>query len=184
MSTETERLNVARTTVASCVSLIAAVTGQSEPIMGKWLDLYYQIRHAYELERGAAEEPQLLRKEDLYGALREILKEALGKPGKTDCHVAGAPRNDGKCETVVEAKDPGPWVKYKRRILDKLRAAREAGIPIAKIAAASGGALSESRITDAINAAKLSREEWSALEKAVDLASAAAAGRENGLPRQ
>jgi len=154
--------------------------------MGKWLDLYYQIRHAYELERGAAEEPQLLRKDDLYGALREILKEELAGIRGTDCHGAEAPRNDrnGKVETVKEGAAPGPWVKYKRRILDKLRAAREAGIPIAKIAAASGGALSEHKIMDAINAAKLTQNEWRALESALDLASAAAAGSENGLPRQ
>lgn len=141
------------------------MTGQPEPVLGKWLDLYYQVRHAYEIERGTAEEPQLLRRDDLYGALREILKEQLGTQPK---------RTLPKAETVKEPKEPGPWVKMKRRILDKLRTAREAGVSIASIAAASGGVLTEHRVMDALNAAKLSQEEWRALDSAPDIAAAAA----------
>lgn len=36
--------------VESCVSLIAGMCGQSEAIIHYWLDLYYQVRLAYEIE--------------------------------------------------------------------------------------------------------------------------------------
>lgn len=36
--------------VESCVSLIAGMCGQPEAIIHYWLDLYYQVRLAYEIE--------------------------------------------------------------------------------------------------------------------------------------
>lgn len=36
--------------VESCASLIAGMAGQPEAIMHYWLDLYYQVRLAYEIE--------------------------------------------------------------------------------------------------------------------------------------
>lgn len=174
----TRQLEDAKAALSSCVSILAAVTSQPDAVLGKWLDLYYQIRRAYEIERGAEQDPRLLSKDDLYPALREILKEALGKPGKTDCHVAGAPRNDGKCETVAEAKNPGPWVKYKQRITDALREARAHGVTMARIAEASGGVLTEHRVMDALNAAKLGQEEWRALDAALAVIEAESAADE------
>ena len=40
--------------VRSCVSLIAAATGQSENYLAYWLDLYYQVRDAYEAAKAEA----------------------------------------------------------------------------------------------------------------------------------
>ena len=48
-----KRLDDAKAALTSCVSILAAVTGQPDAVLGKWLDLYYQIRRAYEIERGA-----------------------------------------------------------------------------------------------------------------------------------
>ena len=41
--------------VASCVSVLSAVTGQREEIMSYWLDLYYQVRCAHERAKAAIE---------------------------------------------------------------------------------------------------------------------------------
>lgn len=268
-----KHLDDAKAAVASCVSVLAAVTDQPEAVLIKWLDLYYQVRHAYELERGTTPEPQLLRADEVWPALREILREELRSAAEERIAAAACalPRNDvpeapaaegsrpsgerqegqapplqttdrdarGKEEDLstplrfaqddrVDAlrsaqddegariaapacaparndeaggaspsptgegdlppailatspgggKGPGPWVRYKQKVAAKLAAARAQGVPIVRIAEASGGALSEGRVIDAINAGLLNKKEWSALDKALDLVTADAAGAE------
>lgn len=179
----------AQAAVASCISILAAVTALDEKTLGRWLDLYYKVRRDYEIERGAEEDPQLIRREDLGPMLREAMHEAAKveaaqrqKKKERIATPAGAlARNDGApaaAEVVQEGtKKPGPWTQYKRKVVGKLADARTAGISIASIAAASAGILGEHRVMDAINAGQLSREEWQALEKAIDLATAEAAGK-------
>ena len=70
-------LGTAEAAVQSCVSLISGMSGQPERIMAYWLDLYYQVRAAYERESGD-ESPVFIRAEDLLPALRKLWKEALG----------------------------------------------------------------------------------------------------------
>ena len=177
------RLDDTKTAMASCISVLAAVFGQPEQIVTKWLDLYYQVRRAYEIERGADEDPRLIRREDLGPAIREAMREAAKaeagqrqkqKAGKDPSAALGMPG----AEVVQEGtKKPSGWTLYKRKVSGKLADARAAGISIASIAAASAGILGEHRVMDAINAGQLSREEWHALETAIDLATAEA-GRE------
>ena len=62
--------------VRSCVSLMAAVMGQSEELIAYWLDLYYQVRSAYERE-ARKDQPEPLRPEEVYTLIREILHEEL-----------------------------------------------------------------------------------------------------------
>lgn len=164
-----KQLEDAKSALTSCVSILAAVTGQPDAVLGKWLDLYYQIRRAYEIERGAEQDPRLLCKDDLYPVLRELLREALGEK----------PRRMPPPETVQpQAKTPGPWVKYKQRITEALREARARGVTMARIAEASGGVLTEHRVMDALNAAKLSQEEWKALDAALAVIAAESAADE------
>lgn len=168
------RLDDTKTAMASCISVLAAVFGQPEPIVTKWLDLYYQVRRAYEIERGADEDPRLIRREDLAPAIRDAMREAAkAEAGQRQKQKAAA-----TAEIVQEGtKKPSGWTLYKRKVSGKLADARAAGISIASIAAASAGILGEHRVMDAINAGQLSREEWHALETAIDLATAEA-GRE------
>jgi hypothetical protein len=166
---ETKRLDDAKAALTSCVSILAAVTGQPDAVLGKWLDLYYQIRRAYEIERGAEQDPRLLSKDDLYPVLRELLREALGEK----------PRRMPPPETVQpQAKTPGPWVKYKQRISAALREARARGVTMARIAENSGGVLTEHRVMDALNSAKLGQEEWRALDAALAVIEAESAADE------
>ena len=98
---------------------------------------------------------------------------------KTGRAIPPPPRKPGLSgfETVKAPKKPGPWTLYKRQISARLTDARAAGISIASIAAASGGVLGEHWVMDALNAGQLSREEWHALERALDQTAAQAAGK-------
>lgn len=97
--------------VLSCVNVIAAVTAQREELLAYWLDLYYQVRLAYERETHpeqfqAAPSPVLpmMRPEDVYSAVRQIWENRIERPetedaeGDADCHAnaAALARNDAE----------------------------------------------------------------------------------------
>lgn len=88
-------LGTAASALEACVSLLSAVTGQSEDYMAGWLDLYYQVRCSYERERlAAAAEPVKETPPTIVKATVEIPREnpytaaaiplPLGKGGKKD----------------------------------------------------------------------------------------------------
>ena len=186
------RLGSTEAAVRSCVSMLAALTSQREEILAYWLDLYYQVRRAYEIETGGEPDPKLIRKDDLLPMLDAVVSEALRgtaqkaaeaamakkktrKPAarpeqveeirKPEPHPDPAPEPDQEPESE---KKPGPWTLYKRKIYSKLQQARADGYTIAQIVEASGGALSDGKVIGAINAKPLRAEEWKALEKALD----------------
>ena len=63
--------------VQSCVRLIASVAGQPEALVAYWLDLYYQVRCAYERENAPEPDPQIITRADLYPVMRELMQDAL-----------------------------------------------------------------------------------------------------------
>lgn len=69
-------LGTTEAAVRSCVRLISAVTCQPEKLCAYYLDLYYQVRRAYEREH---EEPQAppLTLETSWPRLRELMEETL-----------------------------------------------------------------------------------------------------------
>lgn len=69
-------LGTTEAAVRSCVRLISAVTCQPEKLCAYYLDLYYQVRRAYEREQ---EEPQAspLTLEAAWPRLRELMEETL-----------------------------------------------------------------------------------------------------------
>lgn len=156
--------------VLSCVNVIAAVTAQREELLAYWLDLYYQVRLAYEREIhperfNAAPAPvlQVMRPEDVYSAVRQIWEERMPRP-------PAGPRNDAEEATPEEApvKKPGSWTLFKRRQVERLEAARARGVSYAQLIAVSRGRLTESTISAALNAGKLSLGEWQAITAALD----------------
>ena len=170
-------LGSAEAAVQSCVRLIASVTAQPTELMGYYLDLYYQVRHTYEIEVGAEDEPQRIYREDLEPVLQAVLETALHKIATDEAKRRQAKKTAAAEQVQPPAKKPSSWTVYKRKVSDKLTEARAAGISIASIAAASGGVLGEHRVMDALNAGQLSREEWHALERALDQTAAAAAAK-------
>lgn len=167
--------------VLSCVNVIAAVTAQREELLAYWLALYYQVRLAYEREIhperfNAAPAPVLpvMRPEDVYSAVRQIWGERIemGETGDADCHAnaSALARNDAEEATPEEepVKKPGSWTLFKRRQVERLEAARARGVSYAQLIEASRGRLTETTISAALNAGKLSRGEWLNITAALD----------------
>lgn len=138
MDNKTDALPLGTTEAAvrSCVSVIAAVTAQREEILAYWLDLYYQVRRAYEIEQEREEDPRLIRREDLYPVMREMMRDALKSTAKEQAQARAEIK-------AAEAKKTRRQTPFKRQVADELEAARKAGVTVPLIVEASGGELSE-----------------------------------------
>ena len=132
-------LGTTEAAVRSCVSVIAAVTSQREEILAYWLDLYYQVRRAYEIDQGCETDPRLIRQEDLYPVMRELMKDALKSTAKEE-----AKKELADAEKAREKKRR--QTPFKRQVTDQLEAARAAGVTIAQIVEASGGKLTAEQV--------------------------------------
>ena len=71
------QLGTAEAAVRSCVNLISRASGQPEEALAYWLDLYYQVRAAYEREQAAEPIEQWIRPDDLYKALKELWSSTI-----------------------------------------------------------------------------------------------------------
>ena len=179
-----EALGTAEAAVRSCVSLMAAVMGQREDLLAYWLDLYFQVRIAYERE-ARHEDPavrNLVRIEDLYPLLNDMFTRELRNAldGKTVVPLAGIPADrpdEPEPKTVPEttvAEIMGPkigvkgWAAKKTAIRDRLIAARKDGVTIAQIVDASAGGLTDSVIFKIINTEKVPFDAYRALGAALE----------------
>ena len=77
MNDERPEIGTTEAALRSCLSLMAAVTGQSEELIAYWCDLYYQVRQAHENAQPKQEDPTVLRRGDLYPVMRELMRDAL-----------------------------------------------------------------------------------------------------------
>ena len=104
---ETPAIGTTEAAVRSCVSLMAAVFGQSEDLIAYWLDLYFQVRSAYEREQ-RQDQPAPLRVEEVYTLIREILHEELAAVAVVPlAGIRAEEREDGGPEIVApEVTDP------------------------------------------------------------------------------
>lgn len=104
---EAPAIGTTEAAVRSCVSLMAAVFGQSEDLIAYWLDLYFQVRSAYERE-ARKDQPEPLRVEEVYTLIREILHEELAAVAVVPlAGIRAEEREDGGPEIVApEVTDP------------------------------------------------------------------------------
>lgn len=168
--------------VLSCVNVIAAVTAQREELLAYWLDLYYQVRLAYEREIhperfNAAPAPVLpvMRPEDVYSAVRQIWEERIERR-ETEAAEGTTPQSAQSADSSPDqgsqegdpVKKPGSWTLFKRRQVERLEAARKKGVSYAQLIEVSRGRLTETTISAALNAGKLSRGEWQDITAALD----------------
>lgn len=157
--------------VLSCVTLMSMLFSQPEKDVAYYLDLYFQVRLAYERAKAASpetpeEEPEKAQPE----------QETESSDGTDEQPEPEGERGDGVAESTppresrlsgfqpYAAEKVAPWTKYKRRVGAQLQEARAAGHTIAEISKASHGTLSESDVMLALNAGKLSRQQWYDLE--------------------
>ena len=81
----------------SCVSLLSAVCGQPDDVMERWLDLYYQVRHAQEKADAAARAAERLKEAEPFlipGTLEAVDTRATARvapTGKDEAADAGRP---------------------------------------------------------------------------------------------
>lgn len=148
-------LGTAESAVRSCVSVLAAVTAQREDILAYWLDLYYQVRRAYEIEQENEEDPRLIRADDLYPVMREIWREALKSTAK----------EKNKKKDDVNELTPA---EFKRQVAAELDEVRLAGVPIPAIAAASGGKITDSDILSIAEKKRMPLAVYNALHGALE----------------
>lgn len=180
MDNELPKLGTTEAAVRSCVSVIAAVTAQREDVLAYWLDLYYQVRCAYEAEN-RHEDPavrNLIRIEDLYPLLRDMftreLKSALD--GKTVVPLAGIPTEqpdkpaepEQTAEEIVEPKKVNGWAAKKNAIRNRLLEARATGVTIPQIVQASEGAITDSEIFKILNTQKVPFDIYRSLGAALE----------------
>lgn len=185
------QLGTTQAAVQSCVSIIAAVTAQREEVLAYWLDLYYQVRRAYEIEQEREADPRLIRREDLYPVMRELMKDALKSTARDEAKkraarktvsAAGGAGADSE-ETIViktgSAEDPSGsetdepkvsgWAKKKTLIRDRLLKARAEGVTIAQLTHAGGTDVCfEAEIFGILNAAKVDMKSYRRVEAALD----------------
>ena len=70
-------LGTAEAAVRSCVNLIATATDLHEEQLAYWLDMYYQLRRAYEAEGAAATDDKFIRPDDLLTTLQQLWQNTL-----------------------------------------------------------------------------------------------------------
>jgi len=182
----------------SCVTLISAVTGQPETLMGYYLDLYYQVRSQAEQAEAreadtssapaGAPSPQ--------GEGREKPKAdtssapaGADKPGVSRVPRASesSPQGEGKTkakkkvdfEEVLasasagakmppEKKKSEPWGSVKREIRERFIALRAQGMTIAQTVNLSGKKLTDGDVMNIMNGGKAEMKIYTALEDAMN----------------
>lgn len=156
--------------VQSCVRLIASVAGQPEALVAYWLDLYYQVRCAYERENAPEPDPQIITRADLYPVMRELMQDALKSTVRSEAKDRLQQRKkpaeeDGEPETEPR---PQAWAAKKAAIRDRLIAARDQGVTAAQLVTASEQKISDGEIYAILNAAKADMDTYRRLEAALE----------------
>lgn len=117
---EAPAIGTTEAAVRSCVSLMAAVFGQSEELIAYWLDLYFQVRSAYERE-ARKDQPAPLRVEEVYTLIREILHEELAAVAVVPlAGIRAEEREDGGPQIVApEVTDPMELAKAAEKAMGR-----------------------------------------------------------------
>lgn len=174
----------------SCVTLISAVTGQPETLMGYYLDLYYQVRS--QAEAAEAREKLLANLMAVPGELAPLTLETpvekkaeTTDPSQSPAQApATAPPKGGSKKKVdfeevlasasagakmpPEKKKAEPWGSVKREIRERFIALRAKGMTIAQTVNLSGKKLTDGDVMNIMNGGKAEMKIYTALEEAMN----------------
>lgn len=179
--------------VKSCVSLLSAVCGQPDDVMERWLDLYYQVRHAQEKADAAARAAERLKEAEPFiipGTLEAVDTRATARVAPTEKDEAADAEDGGaKAEPEVlrenRVKRPGGKGKprpqavgntishdaavFKRQVRDRLEAVRKKGVSAPELvkAATTAGAFTANNIYEILEGQVLKIEIYRALDEAL-----------------
>ena len=103
---ELPELGSRQAAVESCVSLIASRVGQPESILHYWLDLYYQVRLAYEAEeeQQRRRESAKLDAEQLRRAMEALRRISKNTSGATEGGQERGEEEKAQAETKAEGE--------------------------------------------------------------------------------
>jgi len=148
--------------VQTCVNLISRATGQPEDRLAYWLDLYYQVRSAYESEEARRQQAQ--RDMDTI--------RALCRPRMTDKPQAETPAPPAEPEgSPPEPPTPKPSAAnaaFKRETRERLLQLRAEGLTTARLLEQAHGTVTEGQIRDIIDAHTVPLAVYRKLAKALD----------------
>lgn len=184
---ELPNIGTAEAAVLSCVSMFAHICAKSEPIVQYWLDLYYQVRLAYEVEkthRRAAEsgawcrqvqaqpvgptEGEAEKAEEASPAPQDQVQEKA-PPVKPTSGPEGfepvAPNKGGAPRGNTNGADAA---QYKREVLARLMKMRGDGITIERIVRESKGNLTDDIVLNILQARKMAVAYYRHLNAALD----------------
>lgn len=105
--------------VKSCVSLLSAVCGQPDDVMERWLDLYYQVRHAKEKADAAARAAERLKEAEPFlipGTLEAVDTRATARVAPTEKDEAADAEPEPPPEKEAEKAQPEPEVLRENRV--------------------------------------------------------------------
>ena len=167
--------------VQSCVNLLAAVTNIPERKLAYYLDMYYQLRDAYEAARAEERLEAQQNEEALLQARHlppiypdpprtmntpttptEVTEVDTGGQEGTGEDTGGGdplpPPDAFSGFEPVEIKASGPAAQAaaeKRRIKERLDRLRSAGVSVKRIVKAAGGCITEDQIREIIDCQKM-----------------------------
>lgn len=164
--------------VQSCVNLLAKVTGIQEAKLAYYLDMYYQLRDAYEAAKAEEwmEEMRLERavmaacaKTPVYPDPPRTMNTPAAPENAEDPEPAGQPEADAEGSAPeppaafsgfepVEVKSTGGAASAaaeKRRIKERLDRLRSAGVSVKRIVKAADGCITEDQIREIIDCKKM-----------------------------
>ena len=142
MSEVREELGTCKSAVEAFANLMAVAIDVPEVQLHYWLDCYYQLRRAYEVERmGAA--PEAEREEPVEEKTAEPKKPSAPKPPKPE-----------------PASFSGKKASMKQEAYTKLRAARASGVTFSELSLATNYLLSEGDVMSMVNAQPMTDRKW------------------------
>lgn len=169
-------IGTAEAAVQSCVRLIASVAGQPEALVAYWLDLYWQVREAYERENAPEPDPRVITRADLYPVLRELMQDALRSAVRSEAkdrikeRKTPKPEDEQSCAEITGPQTGvhGGCARKKAAIRDRLVKARDEGVTAAQLVTASEQKISDGEIYAILNAAKADMDTYRRLEAALE----------------
>jgi len=157
---ELPALGSTESAVVTCVNLLSKVCGKPEDVMAYWLDLYYQVRAAYERTQ-RAEEATITRK-DIEDFMRQTLEKTL-KTDEPEEATAPAVRNHLKGNTFGTDA-----AHFKSATFDRLNKMRKKGVTIAQIVEAGDGSFTDETVLQILEAKKISVDRYRSVATALD----------------
>lgn len=177
------KLGTPEAAVQAAVNLLAKVSGINETKLAYYLDMYYQLRDAYEAAK-AAEQLDAQRVDDaphfaLYRSPACLPADGTGEDTNgqdgTGAGTGGGeplpPPDAFRGFEPVEIKAGGPAAQAaaeKRRIKERLDTLRAAGVSVKRITKAANGNITEDQIREIIDCKRMPIAVYRVLDAALD----------------